>query len=203
MKKVIFFIDGFNLYHALLGNKRFNRFKWLDLTSLAHKFITKDDKIEDIFYFTALAIWSPDKVKRHRDFIKAQEIKGVKVVYGEFKRKDKVCPVCKKTYQTFEEKQTDVNIAIHLLKLAIQERYDKAFIISGDSDLIPSIDAVKSAFPHKKIGVIIPIYRSAEQLKQTCDFHMKMKEKHLQASMLPDIIDLGKGNKLERPARWK
>lgn len=203
MEKVIFFIDGFNLYHALLDNKRLNQYKWLDLTSLTHKFILKTDKIEDIYYFTALTTWSPDKVKRHKDFIKAQEIKGVKIIYGEFKRKDKLCPICKKTYQTFEEKQTDVNIAIQLLKLAIQDKYDKAFIISGDSDLIPSIEAVKSAFPNKQIGVIIPIYRSAEQLKQTCDFYMKMKEKHLQSSMLPDVIDLGKGKKLERPQSWK
>lgn len=203
MEKVIFFIDGFNLYHALLDNNRLNRYKWLDLNSLARKFTKKDDKIEDIFYFTALATWSPDKVRRHKDFIKAQEINGVKIVYGEFKRKDKICPVCRKTYQTFEEKQTDVNIAIQLLVLAVQDKYDKAFIISGDSDLIPSIEAVKSAFPHKKIGVIIPIYRSAEQLKLTCDFYMKMKEKHLRASMLPDIIDLGKGKKLIRPSTWK
>ena len=203
MEKVIFFIDGFNLYHALDDNKKFYRYKWLDLSSLVQKFITKNDKIEEIYYFTALAIWSPDKMKRHKAFIKAQELSGTKIIYGEFKRRDKKCQICKRIYQTFEEKQTDVNIAIQLFKLSIQEKYDKAMIISGDSDLIPSIEAVKSIFPHKKIGVIIPIGRSAEQLKQTCDFHMKMKEKHLKGSMLPDVIDLGEGNKLERPQRWK
>jgi uncharacterized LabA/DUF88 family protein len=109
----------------------------------------------------------------------------------------------KKTYQTFEEKQTDVNIAIQLFKLAIQEKYDKALIISGDSDLIPSIEAVKSIFPNKQVGVIIPIGRSAELLKQTCDFYMRMKEKHLKASLLPDVINLGNNKKLERPQRWK
>ena len=202
MEKVIFFFDGFNLYHAL-ANKRFYRYKWIDLTSLAEKFVTKKDKIEDIYYFTALAIWSPDKVRRHKAFIKAQEIKGVKTIYGEFRRRDKECRICKKTYQTFEEKQTDVNIAIQLFKLSIQEKYDKALIISGDSDLIPAIEAVKSTFPHKKIGVIIPIGRSAEQLKQTCDFYMKMKEKHLKASMLPDVINLGDDKKIERPNHWK
>jgi uncharacterized LabA/DUF88 family protein len=202
MEKVIFFFDGFNLYHAL-ANKRFYRYKWIDITSLAEKFITKKDKIEDIYYFTALAIWSPDKVRRHKAFIKAQEIKGVKTIYGEFRRRDKECRICKKTYQTFEEKQTDLNIAIQLFKLSIQDKYDKALIISGDSDLIPAIEAVKSTFPHKKIGVIIPIGRSAEQLKQTCDFYMKMKEKHLKASMLPDVINLGDDKKIERPNLWK
>jgi uncharacterized LabA/DUF88 family protein len=202
MEKVIFFIDGFNLYHAL-DNKRFYRYKWLDLSALAQKFISKKDKIEDIYYFTALAFWSADKLKRHKEFIKAQEIKGTKIIYGEFKKKDKKCRLCNKWYKTFEEKQTDVNIAVKLFKLAIQNRYDKAFIISGDSDLIPSIEAVKSTFPDKQIGVIIPIGRSAEQLKQTCDFYMKMKEKHLKASILPDVINLGDGKSLERPQWWR
>ena len=202
MEKVIFFIDGFNLYHAL-ANERFYRYKWLDLSGLAKKFITKNDKIEDIYYFTALATWSPGKVRRHKTFIKAQEINGTRIIYGEFKKRDKHCRICKKTYQTYEEKQTDVNIAIQLFKLAIQDKYDKALIISGDSDLIPSIAAVKSTFPNKQIGVIIPIGRRAELLKRTCDFYMKMKEKHLKASMLPDVINLGNSKKLERPQRWK
>ena len=64
-KHVIFFIDGFNLYHAL-ANKRFYRYKWLDLSGLAEKFITKKDRIEDIYYFTALATWSAEKVRRHK-----------------------------------------------------------------------------------------------------------------------------------------
>ena len=101
MEKVIFFIDGFNLYHAL-NNKRFYRYKWLDLLSLAEKFISKKDKIEDIYYFTALAIWSPDKVRRHKAFIKAQEINGTKIIYGEFKKKDKKCGLCNNWYKTFE-----------------------------------------------------------------------------------------------------
>jgi len=179
------------------------RYKWIDLNGLSKKFVTKKDKIEDIYYFTALATWSPDKVKRHKIFIKAQELKGIRIIYGEFRKRDKHCRVCKNWYQTFEEKQTDVNIAIKLFELAIQDKYDKALIITGDSDLIHSIKAVKSTFPHKSIGVIIPIGRRAELLKQTCDFHMKMKEKHLKASMLPDEILLGNNKKLERPQKWK
>jgi uncharacterized LabA/DUF88 family protein len=203
MDKVIFLIDGFNLYHAIAEDNRFRKYKWIGLSSLAEKFITKNDKIKDIYYFTALATWSIDKVNRHKIFIKAQELNGVKVIYGEFRKKDKYCNICKRTYQTFEEKKTDVNIAISLFQLAIKDEYDKAIIISGDSDLIPSIEAVKSTFPAKQIGVIIPIGRRAELLKNTCDFYMKMKEKHLNASMLPDEIDIGDGKKIIRPEYWK
>lgn len=107
-----------------------------------------------------------------------------------------------KSYTTFEEKRTDVNIAIYLFKLAIQDKFDKAYIISGDSDLIPSIEEVKILFPHKQIGVIIPIGRRAELLKLKCDFHMKIKEKHLKSSILPDIIPLKDNKQLVCPESW-
>jgi hypothetical protein len=70
------------------------------------------------------------------------------------------------------------------------------------SDLIPSIEAIKKLFPHKQIGIIIPIYRPAELLKQTCDFHMKIKEKHLINSLLPEIIFLKDVKKLIKPKSW-
>jgi len=202
MEKSIFFIDGFNLYHSIANERRFNKYKWIDLSKLAKNFITKKEHIEEIYYFTALTPWSPDKTNRQKIFIKAQELKGIKIVYGEFRKKDRTCLLCKKTYITFEEKRTDVNIAIYLFKLAIQDKFDKAYIISGDSDLIPSIEAVKTLFPHKQIGVIIPIGRRAELLKLKCDFHMKIKEKHLRDSILPDIIPLKDNKKLICPESW-
>jgi len=75
MEKVIFFIDGFNLYHSI-ANKRFNKYKWIDLSELAKNFITKKEHIEEIYYFTALTPWSPDKTNRHKIFIKVQELRG-------------------------------------------------------------------------------------------------------------------------------
>jgi len=101
------------------------------------------------------------------------------------------------------KKLTDVNIAIQLFEAAIKDRFDTAMIVSGDSDLIPSIEAVKSAFPAKRIGVVIPIGRRAEALKNSCDFHIKMKEKHLRTSQFPEEIDLGDDKKLVRPSSWR
>jgi hypothetical protein len=74
--------------------------------------------------------------------------------------------------------------------------------LSGDSDLIPAIKAVQTTFPNKKIGVIIPIGRRAELLKQTCDFHMKIKERHLQNSLFEKEIDIGNNQKIVCPPEW-
>ncbi|MBI1803243.1 MAG: NYN domain-containing protein [Ignavibacteriae bacterium] len=203
MNRVVFFVDGFNLYHSINDNPAYHKYKWLDIAKLARAFLTQQDRLEDIFYFTALTTWNSPKMARHKLFIKALELRNVKVVYGEFRSKDRFCSLCKKTYRVHEEKQTDVNIAIHLFRLAIEDRYDTALIISGDSDLLPSIKAVQLAFPTKKIGVIIPFGRRAEELKQVCDRHMKIKLHHLDSSMFPDEIDLGNGQKLHRPVTWR
>jgi len=202
MKKVIFFIDGFNLYHAIKDLRK-DEYKWLNLDKLAKSFIKRDEEIIRVYYFTALASWNQSKVKKHKIYIRALETVNVKTIYGQFKRREKICPKCRKKYWTYEEKKTDVNIAIQLFKLSIENKFDKAFIISGDSDLIPSIRAVKESFPGKKIGAIVPIGRSALDLKNNCDFHMKIKEKHLKTCVFPERIRLADSTVITCPETWR
>lgn len=208
MSKVIAFIDGFNLYHALdyldagPDHRRYRKYKWLNLHKLASMFVFGKDALEGVFYFTTLATWDAGKTSRHRLYIRALENEGVKVVYGEFKRKKKHCNTCNADSLSFEEKQTDVNIALHLLQLAIQERYDKAIIISGDTDLIPAVKAVHATFPAKQIGVVIPIGRASEDLKNQVDFHYKMREHHLIKALFPNPMALADGTPLNCPPNW-
>jgi uncharacterized LabA/DUF88 family protein len=203
MARISFFIDGFNLYHAIADEPRFRRFRWIDLTKLAQCFIPPQDHLTEVFYFTAFASWSPDKVARHRLFIRAQELNGVKPVYGEFRKKTKKCALCHQVFPTFEEKETDVNIAIQLLEQALKDSYDTAMIISGDSDLLPALRAVKRNYPAKRFGIVIPPGRQAELLKKEADFYRKIKFKHLDSCRMPDSISLGGGNILECPANWR
>ncbi len=141
---------------------------------------------------------------RHRLLITALNMKGIKVIFGKFKLRDKKCPRCKKPYKTHEEKQTDVNISVKLFQCAYNNTFDTAILITGDSDIVPAIRAIKESFPVKKIGVVIPIGRSSEEMKNVCDFHMKMKQKHLRDSQFPDkiIIDPENNLFLERPPTW-
>lgn len=209
MARITFFIDGFNLYHALdylesgPDHTRYRKYKWLNLYKLAGLFVGRLDSLEQVLLFTALATWDPSKVQRHKLFIKANESAGVSVVYGEFKRKDKRCTLCHQRYSTFEEKQTDVNIALQLLQFAVLDRYDRAVIVSGDTDLIPAIKAVRSTFPTKQIGVILPIGKSSEDLIRHADFKHKMREHHLATSRFPDTITLIDKSTLQCPPNWK
>jgi len=203
LNKVAVFIDGFNIYHALEDNLSYHKYKWLNLEKLSKCFTGSKDTITKNFYFTAYATWNMQKLSRHKIYVEALRLAGVEAVFGAFRRKDRRCRVCNKRYLTFEEKRTDVNIAIKLFQTAIDGLWDTALIISGDSDLIPAIQAIKSTFPDKKIGVIIPIGRRAEELKLVTDFHAKIKEKHLKTCQFDDEIRLDGGRVLKRPSSWK
>lgn len=104
---------------------------------------------------------------------------------------------------TYEEKQTDINIAIKLFELAYLNKFDTAIILSGDSDLVPAIKSVKVNFPDKKIGVLIPINRKADQLKKVSDFYYKIGEMQLNSSILNDPYILKNNERIYCPDNWK
>ena len=95
-----------------------------------------------------------------------------------------------------------MNIAIKLFQLSINDVYDTAIIVSGDSDLLPAINAVKKTFPAKLIGVVIPQGRQAEALKHATDFHIRLKEHHLSTCQFPGVINVGDGRQLKEPVSW-
>ena len=203
MARVYAFIDGFNLYHALDASPSYRQFKWISLTKLVSCYLQKSDNLAGVEYFTTLATWDAGKVARHQLFIRVNEEQGVNVIYGEFKRKDRFCSLCHRRFTSREEKQTDVNIALRLLEVAIQDRYDRAIIVSGDTDLIPAIKTVTRTFPSKKIGAVIPIGRASEDLKKQADFYHKMKFKHLVDSRLDDNHTMKDGSTVICPANWQ
>jgi uncharacterized LabA/DUF88 family protein len=47
----------------------------------------------------------------------------------------------------YEEKETDVSLAVSLLEDAAMDRYDVALLFSADSDLCPAVRAVRRVRP--------------------------------------------------------
>ena len=75
---------------------------------------------------------------------------------GHFKEKQKKCLKCGAKWCAHEEKQSDVNFALHLLHQAHIDGFDKAFLITADSDLCPAIDLVLDTFPEKELVILTP-----------------------------------------------
>lgn len=216
MKKVSFFIDGFNLYHALndysfKGQYIYRKYKWLNLYELAKIYLNDDEIIEKIFYFSSFAKWDNAKLNRHKQYINALKTTNkVEFIEGNFKKRHIKCQKCGFIIFKPEEKQTDVNIALYLLKMAFKKEFDIAILLTADSDLIPLINTIKeirdiyNELNHIKIGILPPIKREnqCKDLIKLCDFNKTMKENHLKNSQFPySLIDLN-GNKLQKPSSW-
>ena len=141
-------------------------------------------------------------MKRHRLLVAALEDAGVEVVMGRFKDKERYCPTCHTTTIGKEEKQTDVNIAVHLFQEAFLDNYDTAILVTADTDLVPAIGGVRRSFPAKRLGVLFPIDRWATELKDVCHFWRKIKRSDLNASQFPNQITLSSGPIISRPPTW-
>ena len=202
MGRYSFYVDGFNVYYALNDNRRYRKYKWLDYRRLAELVIGPKDSVADVFYFTAFVVWKPQKVATHRLYIDALKSHKVKVVRGRFKDKEQRCHICNQSYWTHEEKRTDVNIALRVLGDACSDLYDKAVIISADSDLLPVIEAVRELAPAKQVGVMPPIGRDLCELANAADFKRKMREKLLRQAQFPDTVHVGTKT-IKRPPHWR
>jgi hypothetical protein len=174
MTPVCVYIDGFNLYHALLkfGN---GQVKWLDLNALSHRLISpKTEKVQSIFYFSAFAHWLPAKMARHEIYVKALEARGVTCILGHFKNKERKCNPCGATWIAHEEKETDVSIGISLVNDAYKQRYEKAYLVTRDSDLMPAVRMIRAEFPTKQIVAVAPPFMGhSNDLITVC--HSKQK----------------------------
>ena len=202
MKKSIFLIDGFNFYHSINSPEHY-KYKWLDFSKLASLLSGGNEEIVGIYFFTAYTYWNQDRTKRHNILIRALESVGVETILGQFKEKNTLCKLCARWFIKHVEKQTDVNIATYLFKFAIQNVYDKAYIVSGDSDLVPAIKIVKELFPDKEIGIVLPMDRHAKELKNICDFKIKVRPRALNLCIFPENITLNDGRTISCPPTWK
>lgn len=189
-KRVISFIDGFNLYHAIKNLHR-PELKWLNLMSLSQIFLKSySEELTKVFYFSAYADHMDESIqKRQKDYISALTINGVTPILGHFKRKNRKCPECFHKWDGHEEKETDVNIALFLLDLAYQNAFDRALVISNDSDLSPAIRMVRSRFPEKRITTVAPPhYFHSNELIQASSDKTKIRIEHLERCLLPPFV---------------
>jgi len=179
-------------FYALLSN---TPYKWLNLRELFSQVILPIEPTSDLAplkYFTAPVLGSmasdPRAEQRQACYHRALKAAGgVEIIKG-FHTKHITTGILldlptdhpvqsKRRVQVMEEKQTDVNIALHIYRDACCRACDQIVLCSNDSDLEPALEMVRSDFPDIKIGLILP-----------------------RASEKPDARRSGS---LERHAHWK
>ena len=157
--RVRVYIDGFNLYHAIAGLKD-QRLKWLNFWKLSEALLRDGEILHQVNFFTAVLTWNRGKQRRHVNFLHACRAVGVTVHEANFKQAHKLCLTYSRQCQFFEEKQTDVAIAVTMVSDALAGRVDRAILITADSDQVPTAKFM-AQIPAIKLTLVFPPGRKA------------------------------------------
>jgi uncharacterized LabA/DUF88 family protein len=195
-KRVSVFVDGFNLYHALDGLGA-NHLKWLDLWALSETLLRSNEDLRCVKYFSAYAKWRPSSYRRHQRYVQALEARNVNFIEGRFKEKPSQCRRCGIRYMAHEEKETDVNIGVHLMADGLKNRYDRALVISADTDLNEAVVLARAETTDKQIDIVAPPRRKGRNSNALFEITMgRIRRSLLPAQMMFD------GKTILRPTEY-
>lgn len=176
LSRTTIYIDGYNLYYSRLKG---TPYKWLDLAALFRDRILRVQDpaaaVDTIKFFTApiKAAYarhgeaSAQAQTQYHRALRARHPQLLEIIQGfhvfepsalpryESGRapiKNEVSPVW-----LIEEKQTDVNIALHVYRDAVLGHAEQLVICSNDSDLEPALRMVRADAPAVRIGLVMPL----------------------------------------------
>jgi hypothetical protein len=213
------YIDGFNLYYRAVKD---TPYKWLDLSALCQKLLPHD-VIHRIRYFTALVNARPDNPhapQRQLTYLRAlRTIPNLTIEYGQFRPRLKARPLHTPIaglphiveVDDVEEKGSDVNLATYLLMDGYENDYEKAAVISNDSDLALPIRMVRDRlnFPVLVVNPNLrpnkmthdPRKRTADKLREAATDLRWLRESTLKQCQFPPELHDNNGT-ITKPSQW-
>ena len=203
MQRVSVYVDGFNLYYGL-KSKGWRRYYWLDLRRLSENLLRPGQRLAMVKYFTAQV--SPragdsERRVRQKTYLEALEtLPDLHIHYGHFLLRKRACAQCGAVWETYEEKMTDVNVAVELLGDAQDDVFDTAIIVSADSDLTSPARAVRQRYPEKR--VVVAPNRVSKQLRQMATASFTIGRRIISDSQLPERVAKADGYVLRKPPQW-
>jgi uncharacterized LabA/DUF88 family protein len=203
-QKVIFYIDGYNFYNGLKENN-WKKYYWLDIVKFCSMFINNDNQeIECVKYFSAIDHHQYKALRQDKFFEANKANPKFKLILGYYLLKDSKCPICDSDYKTPEEKKTDVNISTHLITDCVNNKCDISILISGDGDLTPPFEFIKTYKPHHVLTVFFPPKRGGFHLKQIAhnSVYLMQYNSRFKDCILPDKIEIEDGIYIYKPERW-
>ncbi len=202
-QKVNIYFDGFNFYNGLRDNN-WRKFYWLDVVKFSEKMIktlNPNHILIDVYYFSAPPHNHLTKQKRQKKFF---DVNGFNpkfiLIQGYHKDKSKYCNKCNTKIPMSEEKQTDVNIALEMLKNVIKKKCQLSILISGDTDMTPIIKSIKEIDSSHKVMIFFPPQRKTHQMINYVDGWRDLSQflKVFKDSLLPNNC-----SGIIIPEKWK
>jgi hypothetical protein len=131
-KRVAAYVDGFNLHNGMHDARR-RRGLWLNMESLLGSLIRPGQRLTAVHYFTAL-VQGPSQ--QHQNvYLEAltTHCPVTRLHVGRFQMKRLRCRNCGHTHISYEEKESDVSLAVQLVEDAALNLFDQALIVSRGS----------------------------------------------------------------------
>ena len=216
MKKTGVYIDGYNLYYGMLKG---TPYKWLELEKLIRSMIKADHDLVFIKYFTApIKTYPYDAAALERQNLYLQAIATnpkIQTILGYYAKHTGWLPAhadeCKQCSITrygmvpvmrLEEKRSDVNIAVSMLVDATRSDIESFILVTGDSDQVGSIEALRYVY-RKSVIVLNPQSGLSEHLKRAASYYQNIPRDLPAHCQLPDELPIGThGRMIHRPPTW-
>ena len=222
--KTIVYVDGFNLYFGCLKSNKARR--WLDIQKLFKRLCHENDPLSEVVetkYFTApikskLSPRGAASSDAQSVYLRAlaRHCSGLKVILGNYQivrntllidqnpiNFDQKAAVIRP-----EEKQTDVNIAVHMLCDAAEGLCEQQVLVTNDTDCVPILEAIGDRYPSIRLGVIAPlpdgerVRRPSAELAHLANWSRdSIRDEELRDSQLPEIVKTKK-RYLRKPSHW-
>ena len=135
-ERVVIFIDGSNIFHAIralnikIDYSRLVRFLSKDKYLIRAYYYSSMPRVEDVEKDTPE--W--DSLMRQRKFISELKNMGIK---------PRIANLRKLASGEWLEKEVDIMLATDMLALAFRNAYDTAVLVSGDSDFCYTVETIQ------------------------------------------------------------
>lgn len=201
-ERLAVYIDGFNLYHGVHDSSgRANL--WLDVVKLSRSFRPRQ-RLVSVKYFTSSVLNDPDAQSRQDHYLEALTATYptvLEVIYGRYQQKNRRCFACGHSYISYEEKETDVNLATAIVVDVAKDIFDTALIVSADSDVAPAVRAAKKIRSNMFIFCAFPPKQSSFELKELMPASFQIGSAKVRKAQLPDQFTKN-GKQFQRPSKW-
>jgi len=176
MKRISIFIDGNNFYYGLRKiygkNKSLKNFNFEKFCS----FLSKGEKIVDIFYYNAELDKNEnsEKFESQKEFFdKLRKIKNFHLI---------LCKLLKRNITGTGKfyyiiKEDDINMAVDMVGGACEDKFNIAIVVSGDGDFVPAVKAVQRK--NKEVENVYFKNSSSRNLKTNCNNSLEMTKEIL------------------------
>jgi hypothetical protein len=216
--RTIVYIDGFNLYYrALKGTAH----KWLDLVAMSQAALPTGCIIKQVNYYTARISGRTDPTAPARQHAYLQALGSlplVKIHYGSFQVAQKWAglvqpadfrpvtalppgppPQVAYVWKT-EEKGSDVNLGVHLVRDAFKGAFDLAAVLTNDTDLVEPVRIVTQEL-RLPVTLLSPSGQPASALISAAT-SLRHVRPYVGPCQMPDQVALPNGRTVTKPAGW-